>query len=87
MLYGATALHRQDLDVVVPDLSRAYDTIDKGLKIMHSLAATGAPEAQQSKRFVQSLMRATKRRGEKVCKKSTASDPFMQAVERSSNFE
>lgn len=46
---------------------------------MHRLAATGAPKAQQSEKFVQSLMRATMRRVEKVRSRSTASIPFMQA--------
>lgn len=78
MLCGATALHRQDLDAVVPDLPRAHDTIQKGLKIMHSLAATGATKAQQSERFVQRLMRATLRRVEKVRDRSAASDPTTQ---------
>lgn len=45
---------------------------------MHSLAATGAPKAQQSERFVQGLMQATMRRVERVRNMSRASNPRTQ---------
>ena len=67
ILCGATALHRKDRSAVVPDLSRLYDMIGKGLNIIHDIATVGSAKAQQSERFLQQLVRATVKRDEKVC--------------------
>ena len=67
ILYGALAFHSQDLSVVVPDLLLVHDIVRRGLGIIQRIASIGGLKAQQSKRFLQKLIRATLRRYEKVC--------------------
>ena len=61
------ALHRRDLEAVMPDLPRARDTIRRGLSNMRHIGSSRDVKVRQSARFLQKLTRAALRRHAKVC--------------------
>ncbi|KAF7504187.1 hypothetical protein GJ744_002606 [Endocarpon pusillum] len=68
VLCGAMALHRQDLVAVIPDLLKAWHTIQRGFALIRhmSMKTEGANiKIRQSERFLDRLVRATVRQNEK----------------------
>lgn len=61
------ALHRQDLEAVMPDLPRAKDTLRRGLRNMRHIGSSRDVKVRHSATFLQKLTRAALSRHAKVC--------------------
>lgn len=59
-------LRKDDLDAVLPDISRARILVHRGFSSIHEMASQGGAKVAQSKRFLKRLMKATSRHGQEV---------------------